>query len=198
MELHARIRRLIKTRNHSLSEIARIVGCSRGIVSRVYNSKPDKGPTAEWVCQFVRQEHYIEKAVAMVRDGCEIHWACEQVGESVASVRGRCHRRGIKINSDLSRRSIYALACPITIEVRYIGAAVEPKRRGIQHLTKPHSKKLRQWVRSLSRVGKAPLMYVIEECCGNEWGDAERKWIRFCLDRGYDLLNDRETKCRNS
>lgn len=86
---------------------------------------------------------------------------------------------------------IYTLSNPLTGAVRYVGVAVNAKRRLGDHLssTKRGGKThCYNWIRSLLESGLVPMQAVIERGMGDSWKQAERQWI--ALYRGTcDLTN---------
>lgn len=89
---------------------------------------------------------------------------------------------------------IYALVDPDTDEVRYIGKTGDPSKRLSQHCAtgaKPTDERSR-WIASLKAQAKKPKLVVIEECTGNTWTAAERKWIAH-----YRTLNPSLTNVGN-
>lgn len=75
---------------------------------------------------------------------------------------------------------IYALRCPVSGRVRYVGKTTDPARRLRHHLSEarrlPHLHKSR-WITSLLREGLRPTVEVLEIVTTGGWEIAERRWI---------------------
>ena len=85
---------------------------------------------------------------------------------------------------------IYALKCPITGDVHYIGKSKRGLIRPFSHLSISHSDKIREWVSDLSLINNKPVVSVIEEVNDESDLDAkERYWINYYLNKGCHLLN---------
>lgn len=86
--------------------------------------------------------------------------------------------------------TIYALLCPDTRAVRYIGKADDPYRRLKSHMSE--APRLRRpvnlWLRRLRSDGKVPILEIIETCPAAAWPDRERHWIETYRQRGDGLL----------
>ena len=85
---------------------------------------------------------------------------------------------------------IYALRCPFTDEIHYVGKTTQGLRRPMQHLTKSHSIKIREWVNDISELGYTPKIDVLEKDIDiDELDNCEKFWIGKCLDDNCILLN---------
>lgn len=86
--------------------------------------------------------------------------------------------------------TIYALLCPDTRAVRYIGKADDPYRRLKGHMREVRRRRtpLYLWLRRLQAEGKAPILDVIETCPAVDWPDRERHWIETFRQPGDGLL----------
>ena len=82
--------------------------------------------------------------------------------------------------------SIYALCCPITGAIRYIGKAKDPSKRLVGHLRDSLRKQtpVYRWMRKL---GQAPEMRVL--MLAWDWRGAERQLIAQARADGERLLN---------
>lgn len=75
---------------------------------------------------------------------------------------------------------IYALVCPITREVRYVGKATDPLKRLSFHLSKRSLKSnspKNVWIRSLLDRELKPVLIVLQRCAPENWAECERAWI---------------------
>lgn len=86
---------------------------------------------------------------------------------------------------------IYALCCPDTGEIRYIGKANNPELRLKSHIKDSARRDypLYRWMRKLSITGKLPVMVVISEESNDSWEQAEREAIKKYRESGANLLN---------
>jgi DNA-binding XRE family transcriptional regulator len=89
-----------------------------------------------------------------------------------------------------SKKLIYALCCPFTNEIHYIGKSTQGMIRPMQHLNKSHSEKINEWVNDLKQIGHVPSVNVLEYVSLNEDLDSrERYWIQLELNKNSFLLN---------
>jgi group I intron endonuclease len=76
---------------------------------------------------------------------------------------------------------IYALKCPDTLQVRYIGKAKNPQKRLQLHLIpsqrRSHTHK-NHWLSSLLALGKKPILEILERTTEAEWQERERFYIQ--------------------
>lgn len=90
-----------------------------------------------------------------------------------------------------SKRIIYALHCPITDDIHYIGKSTLGLTRPRQHLRDSHSKKINEWVEELKFFDLKPNIEVLEYVPEISDLDArERWWITKTINEGGYLLND--------
>lgn len=90
---------------------------------------------------------------------------------------------------------VYTLADPRDAEsVRYVGICLNPRRRLASHLSQCERGRTRRanWVRKVKRAGLVPVMAIVEEVDGPDWGARERAWIVRLRGQGYDLVNANE------
>ena len=88
----------------------------------------------------------------------------------------------------MEKSFIYALTEPAG-GVRYVGKSDSPLRRFVVHLRDKSSRRLGRWIRLLQRSEQNPRLEILEwvDCCG--WQEAERKWIAYFRQCGFDLVN---------
>jgi DNA-binding transcriptional regulator YiaG len=90
----------------------------------------------------------------------------------------------------MEKRLIYALKCPFTNDIHYIGKSTTGMRRPSSHLTKSHSIKIQEWVSELKILGQIPsievLMYVNED---EDIDSCESFLINKNIKNGAYLLN---------
>lgn len=76
---------------------------------------------------------------------------------------------------------IYALICPDTQQVRYIGKTINPRNRMYGHInnSKGNKKptKVMCWVSSLLKAGKKPIMEILHETDNDNWEKLEIECI---------------------
>lgn len=86
---------------------------------------------------------------------------------------------------------IYALIDPRTKEIRYIGKADNPTYRCMKHVYESLSAKTLKanWVKSLLKEGKRPVVRIIDEVLRSEWQAAEASYIEFYRSEGCILVN---------
>ncbi len=88
-------------------------------------------------------------------------------------------------------RLIYALRCPVTNGIHYIGKSTSGMLRPQQHMTASHSSKVADWVCNLQMFGTAPVISILEEVRDGDDIDArERYWIQYHLNHNAVLLNE--------
>lgn len=85
---------------------------------------------------------------------------------------------------------IYALADPLTQEVRYVGKSVNPQRRLLAHLQETGDSAKVQWIRGLDELGYKPALLILEEVTGRVAPKREYNWTVYYYDRGHRLTND--------
>lgn len=84
---------------------------------------------------------------------------------------------------------IYALSCPITGQVRYIGKSVSPIRRFRAHLKAPENCRRTNWIRSLSAKGLEPILEILAQVPDYECQQWEIDYIAAFRSLGFDLVN---------
>lgn len=84
---------------------------------------------------------------------------------------------------------IYILSDPITKEIRYVGKTNNLKLRYRNHISVKSKTHTSSWIISLKSKGLRPIMDVIEYTTLDEWEEAEKYWIKYYRDNGYNLTN---------
>ena len=95
---------------------------------------------------------------------------------------------------------IYALLDPGTESIRYIGKSDDPETRLFQHVYECkcvdrlplYDSAKQEWIRELLRAGAQPEMRILEMVPRRQHHAAERRWIRWAIERGHDLTNTRD------
>lgn len=79
----------------------------------------------------------------------------------------------------IERIELYALCCPDTHEIRYIGKAKDSQQRLKKHLLDMRRRNypVYCWMRKLAADDKKPALQVLEVVAPHEWADAERRLI---------------------
>lgn len=83
---------------------------------------------------------------------------------------------------DTRRVKIYVLKHPDTLEIRYVGKTVRSLSRRLgNHIANAkgnkHNKHLSNWIMSILKEGKRPIIELIEECDNSVWEEREKYWI---------------------
>lgn len=90
----------------------------------------------------------------------------------------------------MNKRYIYSLNCPITKDIHYIGKSTQGMMRPLQHLTKSHNEKIKEWVSDLKELGYTPEIRILEEVSLDSDIDArELFWIQKSINNKDLLLN---------
>lgn len=88
------------------------------------------------------------------------------------------------------KKLVYALCCPFTDDVHYIGKSTQGMTRPLQHLNSSHSEKVIEWVDDLKALGNSPKVKILERVSEVDDLDVrERYWIYKYLDKDALLLN---------
>jgi hypothetical protein len=74
---------------------------------------------------------------------------------------------------------IYALCCPLTGEVRYVGKAMNARKRFAGHMRDANRRMtlVYLWIRTLHERGAAPILRVLERVHIEDWERREREHI---------------------
>lgn len=83
---------------------------------------------------------------------------------------------------DTRRVKIYVLKHPDTLEIRYVGKTVRSLNRRLgNHIANAkgnkHNKHLSNWIMSILKERKRPIIELIEECDNSVWEEREKYWI---------------------
>lgn len=85
---------------------------------------------------------------------------------------------------------IYTLSHPITGEIRYIGKThFSLNERLAKHMITFEKNHRSNWIKSIAKMGKKPVIELLEEVSKEEWVNAERLWIEQFKQWGFRLLN---------
>lgn len=84
---------------------------------------------------------------------------------------------------------IYALTCPDTDQVRYVGKSNNPSKRLYSHLTDGRLNHRHNWLMSLKLNGKLPKVEILDTVKIEEWPFWERHYISLYKSFGFNLLN---------
>ena len=85
---------------------------------------------------------------------------------------------------------IYALKCPFTKEIHYVGKSTSGVVRPLSHMSKSHSDKINEWVESLKIIGSKPEIDILENVSDEiNINEREKYYIRKYLSNGNVLLN---------
>jgi len=87
---------------------------------------------------------------------------------------------------------IYALCCPISGEIRYIGKSNNPQKRYSKHkskTSKDNNKSKKEWFNNLISNGLSPKILILEEVDINNWKEKEKFYIKKYKELNYNLFN---------
>lgn len=87
---------------------------------------------------------------------------------------------------------IYALVCPLSRRVRYVGKANNPEARYNGHLSERNLRKntaKNRWLKSLLSQDLKPILVILQVVDQEDWANAERAWIAFFRMSGCRLTN---------
>lgn len=84
---------------------------------------------------------------------------------------------------------IYALTCPDSGIVRYIGKSNNPSKRLYSHMTDGRKNHRHCWLMGLKNKNKLPIVEIIDEVLISEWQFWERHYISLFKSWGFNLLN---------
>lgn len=84
---------------------------------------------------------------------------------------------------------IYFLQDPENPNKGYLGKSDNPKKRLGEHITENRASYRSNWIRSLARRGKRPVLEIIDEVPFEYWEQLEVAYIEFFREQGYILVN---------
>ena len=85
---------------------------------------------------------------------------------------------------------IYILKNPATLEIKYVGKALDVKKRLQRHLAFARDKKNKRYLSNwLRKISLNPILEVIETCELSEWKERETYWILYYKNLGCKLCN---------
>jgi len=73
--------------------------------------------------------------------------------------------------------------------VRYIGKSNNPRRRLYQHINEKSNIHKYNWIKSIIKREKSPIVNIVDEVPENEWEFWEQYWISQFKSWGFNLLN---------
>ncbi len=88
--------------------------------------------------------------------------------------------------------TIYALCCPLTDAVRYVGKTIDAETRLRAHMSEKKNGYKRNWITSLSKKGLKPVfreLEIIMDSNDLDWQERERWWITKMKEDGHRLTN---------
>lgn len=92
----------------------------------------------------------------------------------------------------MSKLRIYALVCPFTYEIRYVGKTkLTLKKRLSAHIRykSNNNASKKYWIENLKKRNSNPLIILLEITDNLNDKELEKKWIKTCLDEKCDLFN---------
>jgi len=91
----------------------------------------------------------------------------------------------------MGKVEIYALLCPNTKEVRYIGKANDSEKRLKSHIrdSRRRNTPVYCWIKKLSLSNQIPIVKVLHICNVEEWKELEINVIKEHKEKGCRLLN---------
>lgn len=87
-------------------------------------------------------------------------------------------------------RYIYGLVCPLTDEVKYVGATKNTYKRFCSHISKTKgTPEKRNWIQKLANAGLRPTLEILDVVDSGDWEFWERHYISLYHSWGFNLLN---------
>lgn len=84
---------------------------------------------------------------------------------------------------------IYALKCPETGQIRYVGKSINPACRFRAHLCVNKKDHRTNWIKSLAKRGLKPALEIVDEVPESEWQQWEVAYIEFFREQDCKLTN---------
>lgn len=84
---------------------------------------------------------------------------------------------------------IYALNCPTTGGIRYVGKSNNPNKRFKQHFLSRECCHRTNWLKALAVQGLKPVLEILDEVPVEYWQQWEVAYIEFFREQGCDLVN---------
>lgn len=86
----------------------------------------------------------------------------------------------------------YTLSCPLSGEIKYVGQTCgRVKSRLSSHIKLPASMAMKEWISSLSKKRKKPVIDVVDTAMPEFKSLNEAYWICFFNEFGFNLLNSK-------
>lgn len=125
----------------------------------------------------------------LTRAGWKPSLVAQICGCTVRAVYCFCRRRKIRLRPvQKGPTFIYALRCPVTRKVRWVGRSNDPEGRLGGHFSKPTNRGMAKWLARLKKKGLRPFVEVVQKVKFKGWREAESRWIKK-LRRRNPLLN---------
>lgn len=86
---------------------------------------------------------------------------------------------------------IYALKDPFSNVIKYVGKSDNPEIRLNEHIRKckyTDSYK-NNWIKGLLLNNTKPILEIVDTIDNINWGESEKKWIKFFKEKGFKLTN---------
>jgi hypothetical protein len=179
---------LLETTALGFKEIAEQTNVSVSCVSRLRRKMGLRQLSEEEESQNELRAVNMQLAVEKVRSGYSLKEAARGCNVSYAALCTYCSRNNVR------RRSgklvyIYALRCPLSRQVFYVGRATNPWTRFYQHISKPTSHLTASWIKHLKKQNRVPLLAILDHRTTNDPQGLESEWIHKLADAGHPLLN---------
>src|SRR3989304_3283957 len=88
---------------------------------------------------------------------------------------------------------IYGLIDPLTKELRYIGMTTRTLdvrlTEHVNNLAGTAGPYLKNWIKKIKRNNFQPQIFEIETVLFKDWVEAEKFWISYFKDKGFNLVN---------
>lgn len=122
------------------------------------------------------------------RQGIHPKEIARRFGGSDKAVRCVARRAGIRFQKVPEFTFIYALLCPKTKEIRYVGKSDKPEKRLKAQLANPANDLVAEWIVELRGQSLRPVLQVLAKVKYKYWSKAEIALI-WKYSRTCDLLN---------